>query len=118
MCPLSPRGHLAMCPHRPASLFILTSSRRFRPVAYGREARTSIASQASDLGSIPIVSHNLGAVIQHLRDAIRVAFGRPLFLGQVSGELRGVLEDEHKSYIVDVCEQLRDGWVTPSLAPW
>src|SRR6202165_5342004 len=56
------------------------------------------------------VSHNLGAVLQDLRDAIRIAFGRPLFLGQASGELRGVLEDEHKSYIVNVCDHLRAGW--------
>jgi hypothetical protein len=44
----------------------------------------------------------------------------PLFLGQVSGELRGVLGDEHKSYVVDVCEQLRDGWAAlhrPGLQP-
>src|SRR5207248_9247616 len=27
-----------------------------------------------------------------------------------SGELRSILEDEYQSYIVDVCEQLRDGW--------
>src|SRR5439155_18951622 len=32
---LSPRGHLSMCPQRAASLFTLTSSRRFSPVAYG-----------------------------------------------------------------------------------
>ena len=28
-CPSIPRGHLSMCPHRAASLFTLTSSRRF-----------------------------------------------------------------------------------------
>ena len=39
-----------------------------------------------------------------------VTLDHPLFLGQVSGELGGVLEDEHKSYKVDVCEQLRNGW--------
>jgi hypothetical protein len=45
------------------------------------------------------VPHRGGAVVQHLRDATRVTLGQPLFLGQVSGELGGVLEDEHKSYI-------------------
>src|SRR6202022_3298176 len=59
------------------------------------------------------VSHNLSAVIQHLPDAIRVAFGRPLFLGQASGELGGVLKDEHKSYKVDVCEHPREGGLAP-----
>jgi integrase len=34
MCPLIPRGHLSMCPHRAASLFTLNSSRRFSPAAY------------------------------------------------------------------------------------
>src|SRR6266446_5857198 len=55
-----------------------------------------------------------------LRNAIWVAFGRPLFLGEASGELGGVLEDEHKSYKVDVCEHLRDGWAAlhrPGLQP-
>jgi hypothetical protein len=56
------------------------------------------------------VPHGLGAIVQHLREAARVVLGDPLFLGRVSGELEGVLEDEHQSYIVDVCEQLRDGW--------
>src|SRR3979411_2626333 len=56
------------------------------------------------------VPHRLGAVVQHQRDATRVTLDHPLFLGQLSGELGGVLEDEHKSYKVDVCEQLRDGW--------
>src|SRR5262245_37764823 len=55
------------------------------------------------------VPHRLGAVVQHLRDATRVTLDHPLFLWQVSGELWGVLEDEHKSYKVDVCEHLRDG---------
>src|SRR5882762_8748530 len=59
------------------------------------------------------VPHRLGAVVQHLRDATRVTLDHPLFLGQLSGELGGVLEDEHKSYKVDVCEQLRDGWAAP-----
>ena len=66
------------------------------------------------------VSHRLGAVVQHFRDATRITLDRPLFLGQFSGELRGVLEDEHKSYKVDVCEQLRDGWAAlhrPGLQP-
>jgi hypothetical protein len=65
-------------------------------------------------------AHRLGAVVQHLRDATRVTLGHPLFLGQVSGELGGLLEDEHKSYKVDVCEQLRDGWAAlhrPGLKP-
>ncbi len=55
-----------------------------------------------------------------MRDATRITLDRPLFLGQFSGELRGVLEDEHKSYKVDVCEQLRDGWAAlhrPGLQP-
>src|SRR6516164_11514889 len=56
------------------------------------------------------VAHHLGAVVQHLRDATRVTLDRPLFLGQVSRELGGVLGDENKSYIVDVREQLRDRW--------
>jgi hypothetical protein len=34
MCPLIPRGHLAMCPHPAASLITLTSSTRFRPDVY------------------------------------------------------------------------------------
>src|SRR5208337_2624381 len=34
-CPLIPRGHLAMCPLPVASLITHTSSRRFRPDAYG-----------------------------------------------------------------------------------
>jgi hypothetical protein len=38
-----------------------------------------------------------------------VALVHPLLLGQVSGELGGILAEEHKSYIVDVREQLRDG---------
>ena len=34
MCPLTPRGHLAMCPQTAASLITHTSSTRFRPDAY------------------------------------------------------------------------------------
>src|ERR1700688_2289872 len=34
ICPLIPRGHLAMCPHPAASLITLSSSTRFRPDAY------------------------------------------------------------------------------------
>src|SRR5260370_13412333 len=45
-----------------------------------------------------------------MRDATWVSLEHPLFLRQVSRELGGVLEDEHKSYIVDVGEQLPDGW--------
>src|SRR5207237_10160011 len=56
------------------------------------------------------IADRLRAVVQHLRDATRVTLDYPLFLGQVSGELGGILEDEHKSYEVDVCEQLRDAW--------
>ena len=56
------------------------------------------------------IADRLRAVVQHLRDATRVTLDHPLFLGQVSGELGGILEDEHKSYEVDVCEQLRDAW--------
>src|SRR5207244_5198562 len=52
------------------------------------------------------VPYRFGAVVQHLRDATRVTLDHPLFLGQLSGELGCVLEDEHKSYTVDVCEQL------------
>src|SRR3989442_1314877 len=55
------------------------------------------------------VSHRRGAFAEHLRDAIRVTLDRPLFLGQLSGELGGVLEDEHESHIVEVREQRRDG---------
>ncbi|HMF79474.1 MAG TPA: hypothetical protein VK604_27685 [Bryobacteraceae bacterium] len=47
-------------------------------------------------------------------------FDHPLFLGQVSGELGGILQDEYKSYKVDVCEQLRYGWAAlhrPDLQP-
>jgi len=33
-CPSIPRGPLSMCPHRAASLFTVTSFRRFRPYAY------------------------------------------------------------------------------------
>src|SRR5205809_4279405 len=40
------------------------------------------------------VAHHLGAVVQHLRDATRVTLGHPLFFGQLSGELGGVLKDE------------------------
>jgi hypothetical protein len=56
------------------------------------------------------VPHCLGTFVQHFRDAIGIALDRPLFFGQVSSELRGVFGDEHQSYIVDVCEKLRDGW--------
>jgi hypothetical protein len=56
------------------------------------------------------VAHHLGAVIQHLRDAARFTLPQPFFLGQVSGELGGVLGDEHQPHIVDVREHLRDGW--------
>jgi hypothetical protein len=66
------------------------------------------------------VSHSLGTVVQHLRDATSVPLDHPLFLGQVSGELRGVFRDQHKSYKVDMCEQLRDRWATlhrPGLEP-
>jgi hypothetical protein len=35
MCPLTPRGHLAMCPQMAASLITHTSSTRFRHDAYG-----------------------------------------------------------------------------------
>src|SRR6266436_5631918 len=41
MCPLIPRGHLAMCPQPEASLFTPTSSRRFRPVAYAERSSNS-----------------------------------------------------------------------------
>jgi hypothetical protein len=47
----------------------------------------------------------MGALFQHLRDAVAVALCNPLCLGNVPGELGGALEDEHKPYIVDVCEQ-------------
>src|ERR1700675_527233 len=48
------------------------------------------------------------------------ALGPPLFFGQLSGELGCVFGDEHKPYIVDVCEQLRNGWTAlhrPGLQP-
>src|SRR5208283_206583 len=56
------------------------------------------------------VPDRLGALVQHLRDATNMTLDRPLFLGQVSGKLGGVLGDQHESHIVDVYEQLRDGW--------
>ena len=56
------------------------------------------------------VPHDLSAIVEHLRDAVRVTLGGPLFLRRLSGELGGVLEDEHEPYIVDVREQLPDGW--------
>ena len=56
------------------------------------------------------VPHRPGAIVQHLCDATRVTFDRPFFLGQISGELGGVFEDEHESYKVDVREQLTDRW--------
>src|SRR5271157_260915 len=59
------------------------------------------------------VSDHLGAVVQHLRDAVRVPLNRPLFLGclslrNLSGELGGVLRHKDESHIMDVCEHLRD----------
>src|SRR6202051_5116944 len=46
MCPLTPRGHLAMCPHLVASLITLTSSTRFRPDSYeNSRARPNSATQ-------------------------------------------------------------------------
>src|SRR5579859_4030861 len=66
------------------------------------------------------VPHRLGAIVQPLRDTTRVKLGDPFLLGYLSGKLRSVFEDEHKPYIVDVCEQLRDGWAAlhrPDLQP-
>jgi hypothetical protein len=34
----------------------------------------------------------------------------PLLFRHVSGELGGILEDEHKPYLVDVGEHLRHRW--------
>jgi hypothetical protein len=48
------------------------------------------------------ILHRLGAVVQYLRNATRVTVDNPLLLGLVTGELWGLLEDEHKSYKVDV----------------
>jgi hypothetical protein len=58
------------------------------------------------------VPHRPGALIQRLADAARVKLDLPFFLGHDSGEFGRVLEDEHLSAIVDVCEQLRNGWAT------
>src|SRR5438270_167498 len=52
----------------------------------------------------------VGAFVQHLRYAARVRLRNPLLLRYGSGELGGVLEDEHKPYIVDMCEQLCNRW--------
>src|SRR6266704_3042737 len=48
------------------------------------------------------VADRLGAVVQHLREAIGVALVHPLLLGQVSGELGRILGDEHQPHIVYV----------------
>ncbi len=66
------------------------------------------------------VPHGNSAFVQHLRDALRVALGQPLFLGHVLGELGSVLEDEHEPHIVHVGKQLSDGWAAvhrPDLQP-
>jgi|CZKD01.1.fsa_nt_gi hypothetical protein len=55
------------------------------------------------------VPHRLRALIQHLSNASRVTLGDPLLVGQLSGELGCILENEHKSDVVDVCEQLCHG---------
>jgi len=49
-CPLIPRGHLSMCPQRAASLFTLTSSRRFTPVAYSGTSAAAITIPPSREG--------------------------------------------------------------------
>src|SRR5271165_3310428 len=59
--------------------------------------------------ALDCISDGLGAVVQHLRDATTVWLDQPLFLGQVSRTLGGVLEDEDESYVVDVGEPLRSG---------
>src|SRR5581483_1720728 len=56
------------------------------------------------------VPHRYGAVVEHLRDPAAVTLDRPLLLGHCSGEFRSVFEDQYQAYIVNVGEQLRDGW--------
>src|SRR5205085_10103086 len=66
------------------------------------------------------VPHGLGAVVEDLRNAVRVTLVHPLFVGHVSGEFWRVLEDQHKPHIMDVREHLRDGWASfhrPGLQP-
>src|SRR5579864_6778541 len=56
------------------------------------------------------VTYRLCAVVQHLRNALTVGFEHPLVFRQGSGELGGVLGNEHQSHIVNVGEQLGGGW--------
>jgi hypothetical protein len=50
------------------------------------------------------VPHRPGAAIQHLRDAIAVTLAHPLFFWYVPGELGSILENEHKTNVVDMRE--------------
>ncbi len=56
------------------------------------------------------VTHGFGAIVQHLRDAIRGTLHRPLDAGKVSGELRSVLEDQNQPHIMNVRKQFRNTW--------
>src|ERR1700722_9502634 len=54
ICPLIPRGHLAMCPHPAASLITLSSSTRFRPDAYHYpDPRGSVENRPTGVTSKP-----------------------------------------------------------------